>query len=78
MKRAALHVVAAVVFLSACASIGMNTVTKLDQLSPGMDSAQVAAVLGEPKSSQMRGDQVVLKYTLHQNWKGFVPYYFQF
>lgn len=63
-----------VLFLSACASIGMNSVEKLEGLSPGMSSEQVVEVLGEPESTQMTDEKLVLEYTLHQNWKGFVPY----
>ena len=35
-------------------------------------------ILGEPKSSELREDKWIVRYTLHQNWKGFVPYYFVF
>ena len=61
-----------------CASMGMNSVQKLNQLEPGMSTEQVQAVLGEPKSTEMKGDKLVVKYTLHENWKGFVPYYMVF
>jgi len=63
---------------TACASLGMNSVQKLNQLSPGMSSEEVQAILGEPKSSEMTKDKWVLKYTLHENWKGWVPYYVVF
>jgi hypothetical protein len=76
MKR--IRVLLAVWMVAGCASMGMNSVEKLNQLSPGMSSDQVQEVLGEPSSSQMTGDKWVLKYTLHENWKGFVPYYFVF
>ena len=59
---------------SACASIGMNTVQTLEGLSPGMSSEQVQEILGEPESSQMTEEKWILEYTLHENWKGFVPY----
>ncbi|NJD09910.1 MAG: alpha/beta fold hydrolase [Gemmatimonadetes bacterium] len=71
-------VVATVLFLSSCASLGMNSVQKLKRLSPGMSSDQVQAIMGEPKSSEMREDQWILRYTLHENWKGWVPYYMVF
>lgn len=79
MKRVqSVVVVAALCAGAACASMGMNTVKKLNQLSVGMESEQVTEILGEPKTTEVRGDQLVLKYTLHENWKGFVPYYFVF
>ncbi len=79
MKRAGGWSWAAALWLVAgCASLGMNSVEKVNQLSPGMSPDQVQAVLGEPKSSQMTEDKWVLKYTLHENWKGWVPYYFVF
>jgi hypothetical protein len=73
-----LALAAIVVLAAACAAIGMNSVTKLNQLSPGMSPDEVQQVLGTPKSTEMQGDQMVVKYTLHENWKGFVPYYFLF
>ena len=48
--------------------MGMNSVQKLNQLSPGMSSAQVQEVLGEPKSSEVKGDKLIVKYTLHETW----------
>jgi hypothetical protein len=63
---------------SGCASMGMDSVEKLQRLSPGMSSEQVEEILGEPKSSQVSGDKRILRYTLHENWKGFVPYYMVF
>jgi hypothetical protein len=66
------------VVLSGCASMGMNSVEKLQQLAPGMTDAEVQEILGDPSSSQMTEDKWVLKYTLHQNWKGFVPYFVVF
>jgi hypothetical protein len=61
-----------------CAAMGMNSVQKLSQLSPGMSSDQVVEILGEPESSQMTEDKWILNYTLHENWKGFVPYFVVF
>jgi hypothetical protein len=79
MKRAQLLCTAfAIGIATGCASMGMNSVEKLNQLSAGMPSDEVEEILGEPSSSQMAGDKWVLKYTLHENWKGFVPYYFVF
>jgi hypothetical protein len=59
--------------------MGMNSVTKLNQLTPGMSREEVIQVLGQqPKSTQMKDDSMMLKFTLHENWKGFVPYYMVF
>jgi hypothetical protein len=63
---------------AACASMGMNSVQKLNQLSPGMSSEEVEAILGEPASSELTKDKLVQKYSLHENWKGFVPYFMVF
>lgn len=68
----------AVLLSSGCAAMGMNSVQKLQQLSPGMTDTQVREILGDPKSSEMAGEKWVLKYTLHENWKGFVPYFVVF
>ena len=79
MKRAQISsVVVAFALTAGCASMGMNSVQKLNQLSPGMSSEQVQEVLGQPKSSEVKGGKLILKYTLHENWKGFVPYYMVF
>jgi hypothetical protein len=56
----------------------MNSVQRLNQLAPGMTSDEVVEVLGEPESSEMTEDKWVLKYTLHENWKGHVPYFVVF
>jgi outer membrane protein assembly factor BamE (lipoprotein component of BamABCDE complex) len=70
-----LLVLAAACGVVACAAVGMNSIKKANQLSVGMDREQVVQILGEPSSTEVKGNQTVLKYTLHQNWKGFVPYY---
>ena len=69
--------------LSGCVSGGLNmdfynNVEKTNQLTPGMSHKDVLNLLGKPKSSQFVGDKVILKYSLHQEWKGFVPYYMVF
>ncbi|OQY06194.1 MAG: hypothetical protein B6I22_06040 [Desulfobacteraceae bacterium 4572_123] len=55
-----------------------NNIEKTNQLSPGMSHKEVLGILGKPKSTQFVGDKVTLKYSLHQEWKGFVPYYLVF
>ena len=43
-----------------------------------MSSEEVIQILGQPNSSQMTDDKWVLKYSLHEKWKGNVPYYMVF
>ena len=61
-----------------CAAGGFNSVQKLNQITPGMSSEEVIQILGQPNSSQMTDDKWVLKYSLHEKWKGNVPYYMVF
>jgi outer membrane protein assembly factor BamE (lipoprotein component of BamABCDE complex) len=64
--------------VTGCATIGFNTVEKTKQLSKGMSYQQVIQILGEPESSQRVGNKWILRYTLHENWKGSVPYVVEF
>ena len=57
---------------------GMRSVSKTNQLAPGMSTEQVRAILGEPKQTEFIADKWVWKYSLHQAWKGFIPYYLVF
>ena len=43
-----------------------------------MSPAGVRAILGEPSQTQFIANKWVWKYTLHQPWKGFIPYYLVF
>lgn len=65
--------------IPACAGMGMNSVVKTQSLTVGMTQAQVTATLGvEPSGTVAKGGKTLVRYTLHQNWKGFVPYYMVF
>lgn len=64
--------------LFGCAGSGMGSVEKTNSLAPGMTTEEVRAVLGEPSQSQFADGQLVWKYSLHQYWKGYVPYYLVF
>ncbi|ARV17771.1 hypothetical protein AEP_00812 [Curvibacter sp. AEP1-3] len=66
--------------LAGCAgpSGGLGSVVKTNQLAPGMKSAEVKAVLGEPSQTQFISNKWIWKYSLHQTWKGFIPYYLVF
>jgi len=57
---------------------GLGSVSKTNQLSPGMKPAEVRAVLGEPSQTQFVANKWVWKYSLHEPWKGFIPYYMVF
>ena len=63
--------------LSGCVGTGggLGSISKTNQLSPGMTSSQIKAVLGEPSQTQFIGDKWIWKYSLHQYSKGLVPYY---
>ena len=56
----------------------MNSVTKTSRLLPGMSPQEVKKLLGDPASTQFIGELLVWRYSLHENWKGFVPHYLVF
>ncbi|MCO6414091.1 MAG: hypothetical protein J5I92_15235 [Thiogranum sp.] len=66
--------------LAGCAGTGggLNSASKTNELAPGMDSKDVKDLLGEPSQTQFISEKWVWKYSLHQPWKGFVPYYLVF
>jgi hypothetical protein len=67
--------------LGACAGTaggGLNTVAKSNQLLPGMSIAEVKTLLGSPSQTQFVSERMVWKYSLHEYWKGWVPYYLVF
>jgi len=82
MKRALSYsgTVILVLLLFGCAgsSLEFGSVEKTSQLHPGMMHENVIKLMGKPKSVQFVGDKVVLKYSLHEYWKGWVPYYLVF
>ena len=53
-------------------------VSSTNRLAPGMSAAQVRNMMGEPSQTQFIADKWVWKYSLHQPWKGFIPYYLVF
>jgi hypothetical protein len=64
-------------FFSACASTGslkLNAAKKTSELRPGMSYPEVIRILGEPKSSIFTEDEWQVNYSLHEYWKGWVPY----
>lgn len=75
-KHKILSIILFATILSGCAAA--STVQKTEQLAPGMPYEDVVQLLGKPKSSQFVDDMWVLKYSLHENRKGWVPYYLVF
>lgn len=71
-------VVLLLLFLGACAHTGMDSVKKTRHLYPDMPYQEVVNLLGEPKSSDFDRDEWIVTWTLHENWKGFVPYIMTF
>ena len=61
-----------------CSGAGLNTVTRTAELSPGMTYQEFHAIMGQPESSEFVDQFWVLNYSLHENWKGWVPWYFAF
>ena len=66
--------------LGGCAGTGggLNSMSKTNQLTPGMSAKEVKELLGEPKQTEFISQKWVWKYSLHQAWKGYVPYYLTF
>lgn len=65
------------VVLAGCVTsskLGLDSAKKTNQLQPGMAYNEVVNLLGEPKSSQMVKGKWIVQWSLHQMWKGLVPY----
>ncbi len=65
------------VFFAGCVTsskLGLDSAKKTNQLRPGMAYEEVVSLLGEPKSSQMVEGKWIVRWSLHQMWKGWVPY----
>ena len=68
------------VVLVGCAGMGgcVCSASQTNQLAPGMKSAGVRTVLGDPSQTQFISNKWVWKYSLNEPWKGFIPYYVVF
>jgi outer membrane protein assembly factor BamE (lipoprotein component of BamABCDE complex) len=68
------------ILLAGCAGSGggLGSISKTNQLSPGMKPAQVRSILGDPSQTQFISNKWLWKYSLHEPWKGFIPYYLVF
>jgi len=64
------------VLLSGCATLG--SIKNTNDLMPGMSIGEVKKIMGQPSQAQFIGNKLVLKYNLHQYFKGWVPYYLAF
>lgn len=60
--------------LAGCASGGFDSVKKTGQLRPGMTYQEIVQLLGEPVSTEVKGDSLTATFWLHQSWRGNVPY----
>jgi hypothetical protein len=65
-------------FTTSCATIeeeaGFNAAQKTLSLRPGMSYPEVVRILGKPKSSIFNESEWQVNYSLHEYWKGWVPY----
>lgn len=75
-----LFIIVLFAFLTACATGmgGVGSVSKTNQLAPGMKPAEVKTILGEPSQTQFIANKWVWKYSLQEPWKGWIPYYLVF
>jgi hypothetical protein len=55
-------------------SMALNSAQLTNELRPGMSYDEVEQLLGKPKSSQMTNNQWIVRWTLQEMWKGYVPY----
>lgn len=64
--------------ISCSGCVGLGTITKTNNLRQGMTQNEVKRLLGSPLNTQFEGDYLVWKYSLHQYFVGWVPYYLTF
>lgn len=74
LRKLSIALCTAAVLSAGCATPASRT----NELRPGMTPADVISVLGEPGQSQFVDDLLIWRYTLHNHWKGLVPYYLAF
>jgi hypothetical protein len=67
-------VLLAILLIGCAGTMEFDAAKKTTQLQPGMSYQEVVQLLGEPKSSQMSEGKWVVRWSLHEIWKGWVPY----
>jgi hypothetical protein len=77
-KIVILFAISGIILISGCAtmgeSAGLGTADKTAQLKAGMQYEQVEALLGKPESSKIVKGQQIVRWNLHEYWKGWVAY----
>ena len=58
--------------------MAFGDIKKLNQLDRGMNQAKVRQILGEPKQKELKAGRTVLKFSLHEWWRGWKPVYLVF
>ena len=58
--------------------MALGDIKKLNQLDRGMNQAQVRQILGEPKQKELKAGRTVLKFSLHEWWRGWKPVFLVF
>ncbi len=56
----------------------LGSISKTTNLAPGMTTSEVVVLLGSPSSSEFISDKLIWNYSLHQLWKGWIPYHLVF
>lgn len=64
-----------VISLGGCA---FGSIARVNDLSPGMTVEQVKDELGNPDGSEFINGHLVLNYSLHKWWTGYIPHYLFF
>ena len=59
----------AIFFLNGC----VTSMALTNQLEPGMSTSQVKGILGNPNSTEFKGNKWVWKYSLHKPMERFNP-----
>lgn len=72
--RSKVVLLAATLLLAACASTGLNAAARVQQLRTGMTPVEVRALLGNPTGVRSAPAAEQWTYSLHANWKGWVPH----
>ena len=67
-------------FLNGCAGTGggFGSIEKTIELAPNMSTDEVRNILGTPSQTDFIANKWIWKYSLHQYFKGYVPYYLVF